>query len=337
MECIVCEQPNSLVQTSRTTPLKEKGQAIINIKRIGVCGTDLHAYKGNQPFFQYPRVLGHELAGTVEWIDQHATNIKEGDRVSIIPYLECGTCIACRNNKPNCCMDLKVIGVHLDGGMCEQISVPIEHLLVTNDISLDEAAVLEPLSIGAHAIKRSSLIAGDTVLVIGAGPIGLGVMAFAKQEGAEVIAMDVNTNRLGFCSDWAQVDHLIDAGQAPLDTLYDLTGGNLPSIVFDATGHCLSMMEAFQYTAHGGELVYVGLVKDHITFFDPDFHAKELSLLASRNATRDDFDYVKRFIQMNKINIGNYITHRTAFKYTVNTFNEWLDPETNVIKAIIEL
>ncbi|UOQ86470.1 zinc-binding alcohol dehydrogenase family protein [Gracilibacillus salinarum] len=336
MECIVCDQPNKLVKTSRTAPSKEKGQAIITIERIGVCGTDFHAYNGNQPFFQYPRVLGHELAGTVEWIDPDVSNIKKGDRVSIIPYLECGTCTACRQNKPNCCRNLKVIGVHVDGGMCEQMSVPVDHLLITNDISFDEAAVLEPLSIGAHAIKRSRLIAGDTVLVIGAGPIGLGVMAFAKKEGANVIAMDVNRNRLKFCRDWAQVDHVIDAMDAPMDTLDDLTDGDLPSIVFDATGNRDSMKKAFHFTAHGGELIYVGLVKDQITFFDPDFHEKELSLLASRNATRSDFEYVKRCIQSGQINIDNYITHRTAFADTVKTFSEWLDSEANVIKAMIE-
>ncbi|WP_163539861.1 zinc-binding alcohol dehydrogenase family protein [Gracilibacillus sp. YIM 98692] len=336
MKGIVCEKPEVFKWKEQDEPKRQEGEAIVNLKRMGVCGTDLHAFKGQQPFFQYPRVLGHELAGVIESIDDNPYNLESGDQVSVIPYLECGQCVACRNGKPNCCTDMKVIGVHVDGGMCEKISVPYNHLVKTNDLTLDQSAVIEPLSIGAHAVRRSPVQKGDTVLVIGAGPIGLGVMAFLKQEGAKVIAMDISEDRLRFCRKWTQVDETIHALESPFETLKNMTNGDMPKIVMDATGNRKSMMDAFQYTANGGTLIYVGLVKSDITFFDPDFHAKEQTLMASRNATIEDFHYVKQSIKNNRINVSDYITHRCHFEDVMDTFHEWLKPENGVIKAMIE-
>ncbi|KAB8130776.1 zinc-binding alcohol dehydrogenase family protein [Gracilibacillus oryzae] len=337
MQMIVCEEPGSLTKKNTEAPVANSGEAIIRIKRIGICGTDIHAFKGNQPFFHYPRVLGHELAGIIDWIEESTSSIKKGDQVTIIPYLECGKCAACKSGKTNCCTQMKVLGVHLDGGMCEQLAVPVDHLIKTNGLSLDETAVIEPLSIGAHAIRRSGIQKGDHVLVIGSGPIGLGVMLFAKQEGATVIAMDIDQKRLTFCREWAGVDNIVNALESPEQSIREITNGDMPAIVFDATGNRQSMNQAFHYPAHGGKLVYVGLVKDDITFFDPDFHAKELTLLASRNATKKDFEYVLRFIQNGNLAVKDYITNRTTFDHVINTFDKWIQPDAGIIKAMVEL
>src|SRR3954465_2870486 len=192
MKSIVCEQPNQFKMVEVEQPELKTGEALVRIRRIGICGTDYHAYRGNQPFFSYPRTLGHELSGEIESIGENPADLKPGDQVSVIPYMNCGECIACRNGKTNCCTDMKVLGVHIEGGMSEWITVPYNHLVTTEGLTLDQSAMIEPLSIGAHAIRRSELKQGEFVLVIGAGPIGLGVMAFAKHEGAKVIAMDVN-------------------------------------------------------------------------------------------------------------------------------------------------
>ena len=183
MKAIVCEQIELLRLPEE--PTASEGEAIVRIQRIGICGTDLHAFKGNQPFFSYPRILGHELAGYVEELGAGVTGLAIGDLVSVIPYMHCGHCIACRDGKTNCCTDMSVLGVHIDGGMRERVSIPISHLIKADGLTLDQAAMLEPLSIGAHAVRRSELRAGETALVIGAGPIGLGVMILAKQRGAE--------------------------------------------------------------------------------------------------------------------------------------------------------
>ncbi len=232
---------------------------------------------------------------------------------------------------------LSVIGVHQDGGMCEVLSVPIQNLVKAEGITLDQAAIIEPLAIGAHAVKRSAIIEGENVLVIGAGPIGLGVMAFAKQQGARVLAMDINEERLEFCEKWAKVDATIRAGKESIPLLKEQTSGNFPTIVFDATGNVHSMEGAFQYVAHGGKLIYVGLVENEIRFFDPDFHKKELTLLASGNATTDDFSYVLGKIQTDGINSSDYITHHSSFDDVLNKFDHWLLPDSKVIKAMIEL
>lgn len=339
MKGIICENIDSF-KLSEDLPEPEMlaGHAIVNIRRIGICGTDYHAFKGNQPFVQYPRVLGHELSGVIERMDENAEGLAIGDKVSIIPYLHCGKCIACRRGKTNCCTDIQVLGVHLDGGMRERISVPVTHLIRAEGLSLDEAAIVEPLAIGAHAVRRAQLSASDTVMVIGAGPIGLGVMLFAKNEGASVIAMDLNEERLAFCKSWAKVDHTLNA----LDTdatqqLLNMTDGELPVAVFDATGNAASMTKAFDLVAHGGKLIFVGLVKGDITFSDPEFHKRELTLVGSRNATASDFRQVMDLMTNSRPDIGRYITHRSSFEGMIDSFGAWLNPASKVIKAIVEL
>jgi len=313
------------------------GHAILQVKRIGICGTDLHAYKGNQPFFTYPRILGHEIAGTIAAIDDSGSGYVAGDQVSVIPYMHCGRCIACRNGKTNCCTDMQVLGVHIDGGMRERISVPVTHLIRTNELTLDQTAMLEPFAIGAHAVRRSNLAKGQSVLVIGGGPIGLGVMALAKTTGAKVIGMDVNDERLAFCKRWANVDAVVNPLHEAMNQVLAASDGELPTIVFDATGNARSMTQSFQYVSHGGKLVFVGLVKADITFHDPEFHKRELTLLGSRNATRMDFDTVMEAMRTGGIDVGGYVTHRTSLSGMIEQFDAWLKPENKVIKAIVEL
>ena len=337
MKQIVCNAPDSLVMTEGELPTCGSGEAVVRIRRIGICGTDLHAYKGNQPFFSYPRILGHELSGEIEALGEGSQSLRVGQRVSIIPYLACGQCVACSKGKTNCCMSMQVLGVHVDGGMRERIVVPAGQLLPADDLSLDQAAMLEPLSIGAHAVRRSGLQAGDTALVIGAGPIGLGVMAMARQRGARVIAMDLQPERLRFCQSWADAEATVIAGAGAADELAELTGGAYPDVVFDATGHAGSMSKAFDYTSHGGTLVYVGLVKADISFHDPEFHKRELTLMGSRNATREDFDAVRQAMAGGHIDIDRYITHRAEFEQMIDAFEGWLSPESGVIKAVVEL
>ncbi|WP_422660541.1 zinc-binding alcohol dehydrogenase family protein [Paenibacillus sp. EC2-1] len=338
MNGIVCQHIGSFqYQYNLPEPTMKSGEAIVRVRRIGICGTDMHAYQGNQPFFTYPRILGHELSGIIEQINDTNCGFLIGDQVAIIPYMHCGVCIACRHGKTNCCTSMEVLGVHVDGGMQERIAVPVTHLIRTEGLSLDASAMLEPLAIGAHAVRRSQLSQGETALVIGAGPIGLGVMAFAKHVGANVIAMDVNEERLAFCRSWAEVDHIVNALDRPQEQLLELTDGSYPTMVFDATGNMKSMEGAFRFVAHGGTLVYVGLVKNDISFNDSEFHKREMTLMGSRNATREDFNQVFEALQTGEIDINRYITHRAGFHEVISRFKDWLDPASKVIKVMIEL
>ncbi|GGH81354.1 2-desacetyl-2-hydroxyethyl bacteriochlorophyllide A dehydrogenase [Pullulanibacillus pueri] len=338
MKVMICDQPHKFSIREIKRPTLRAGEALIKVQRIGICGTDLHAYQGNQPYFTYPRVLGHELSGIVVKTSEEIDAFENGDEVTILPYMECGKCIACRNGKPNCCTGLKVIGVHKDGGMAEYISVPADHLIETKGLSAEQAALIEPFSIGAHAVRRSGLRAGQYIMVIGAGPIGLGVMALAKQKQAKVIAMDVNEERLQFSKEWAKVDATVNptTGQS-MEELARITNGDFPTVVFDATGNQHSMNQSFQYVAHGGTLVFVGLMKHEITFSDPDFHGKELTLMASRNATREDFHFVIENLRLGNIDIKGYLSHRCRFDDLIDHFDKWLQPESKVIKAMVEL
>jgi 2-desacetyl-2-hydroxyethyl bacteriochlorophyllide A dehydrogenase len=318
-------------------PELQEGHAIVKVKRIGICGTDLHAYRGRQPFFTYPRILGHELSGVIDEIAADDSGLRVGDKVCVMPYLHCGQCSACRRGKTNCCENIQVMGVHTDGGMREWISVPVSHLMQANELSFEGAAIVECLSIGAHAVRRARLSPQDKVLVIGAGPIGLGVMIAAVRHGARVVAMDMVEHRLEFCRGWAGVEAVLTGDGDVEAKLRQLLDGELPDIVFDATGNKASMERAFHYAAHGGSLIYVGLVRDDITFHDPLFHARELTLHASRNATKEDFEFVMQAIEDGAVDVDAFVTHQTPFERVACEFESWLDPTNNVIKAMAVL
>ena len=334
MKILVCDKPGELSYHEIDKPLATEGNAILKVKRIGICGTDLHAYEGTQPFFNYPRVLGHELA--LEVVD--AKGFEKDEAVTIIPYFNCGKCIACRSGKPNCCAQINVFGVHIDGGMKEYISVPISSLLHGEGLSFDELALVEPLAIGAHGVKRADVKEGEFVLVVGAGPIGLGIMEFARIEGAQVIALDINEQRLAFCKDKLKVAHTINGStENVLEKLQQITNGDMPTVVIDATGSLKAINNAFQYMAHGARYVLVGLQKENLSFSHPEFHKREATLMSSRNATKEDFEKVIRSMKEGKVNPATYITHRVAFNEVINNFKSWLNPANGVIKAMIEM
>jgi hypothetical protein len=307
------------------------------MRRVGICGTDIHAFKGEQPYFTYPKILGHELAGEIAEIGKNTYGLKNGDPVVIIPYVECGKCIACRQGKTNCCTRINLFGVHWDGGMQEYLSVPVDHLIRTSKLDFDQMAMVECLGIGAHAVRRSQVKEGEIALIIGAGPIGMGVMQFAKEAGATVIALDIVKDRLEFCRDRFKVDYVVDGRGETIKEIESITDGDYPLVVFDATGHAKSMMNAFNLIAHGGRLVLVSLVKENITFYDPDFHRRETTLMSSRNATREDMEHVVHSIETGKVDASSFVTHRAPFERMIEEFDSWLKPETGVIKAVVEL
>jgi 2-desacetyl-2-hydroxyethyl bacteriochlorophyllide A dehydrogenase len=337
MKALVCIRPGAFEYKDIDAPLAGPGQAIIKIRRIGICGTDLHAFEGTQPYFEYPRILGHELAGDLVDFDK-APGFVPGEAVTFIPYFNCGVCIACRRGKPNCCTTLKVCGVHIDGGMVEYLSVPSSSLVHGDGLSYDELALVEPLAIGAHAVRRAAVAEGEFVLVVGAGPIGLGTMESARITGGQVIAMDINEDRLAFCRDRLHLLHTVNAaGDDVMDRLRHITAGDMPTVVIDATGSRAAINNAFQYLAHGARYVLVGLQKGEITFSHPEFHKREATLMSSRNATREDFARVMDSMKKGLIDPTTYITHRVTFGQVRDEFESWLDPANGVIKAMVEI
>jgi 2-desacetyl-2-hydroxyethyl bacteriochlorophyllide A dehydrogenase len=337
MKVLTCITPGELEYGTADVPALKPGHALLKIKRIGICGTDLHAFEGTQPFFSYPRILGHELAA--ELLDAgDADGFEKGEAVTFIPYFNCGGCIACRSAKPNCCVNIQVCGVHTDGGMAEYLQVP-SHLLVHGEgLSFDELALVEPLAIGAHGVRRAGVQPGEFVLVIGAGPIGLGIMEFARIAGGVVIAADVNAQRLAFCRDNLKIAHTINVKDEDiLERLKEITKGDMPTVVIDATGNQNAINGAFQYMAHGARYVLVGLQRGDIVVSHPEFHKREATLMSSRNATRQDFEHVILSMKNGLVNPQTYITHRVTFDEVKDQFESWLNPANGVIKAMVEV
>jgi 2-desacetyl-2-hydroxyethyl bacteriochlorophyllide A dehydrogenase len=337
MRSLVCLAPGKFQYAEKDEPVPSKGKAIVRIRRIGICGTDLHAFEGKQPFFTYPRILGHELAGELEDAGG-AHEFQVGSAVTFIPYFNCGLCVACRAGKTNCCAHLQVCGVHVDGGMVEYLTIPSQHLIHGEGLTFDDLALIEPLAVGAHGVRRGRIKPGEFVVVVGAGPIGLGTIEFARIAGGTVIALDTNESRLAFCKDNLKVEHSINPLSGNVrEQLQDITSGDMPAVVMDATGNLRAINDAFEYMAHGGRYVLIGLQQGDICFNHPDFHKREGTLMSSRNATREDFEHVIEAIKGGKVNPKKYITHRVSFGQVKDKFESWLHPETRVIKAIVEI
>jgi hypothetical protein len=336
MQTLICSSPRHFQYSDTAIPVASKGETLLKIKRIGICGTDLHAYEGTQPFFNYPRILGHELSAEIVTTD--AVGFAVGEAVTFIPYFNCGKCIACRMNKPNCCETINVCGVHSDGGMREYLIVPSYSLVHGEGLSFDELALVEPLAIGAHGVRRAAITEGEYALVIGAGPIGLGTMEFARIAGANVIAMDINDDRLEFCKEKLAINRTINpTKEDALEKLKEITHGDMPTIIIDATGNLGAINDGFKYISHGGRYVLIGLQKGDINFSHPEFHKRESTLMSSRNATRIDFERVIDCLKKGRINPSTYITHRVKFNAVKENFDSWLNPTTGVIKAMIEI
>ena len=335
MLTVLCETPGKLVAEQRPRPVRQPGEVLLRVRRVGVCGTDLHIFTGNQPYLAYPRVMGHELSGIVEEADA-GVGVAPGDAAYVMPYLSCGRCIACRQGKTNCCTSIQVLGVHRDGAMTEYLAVPAPFVHKADGITLDQAAMLEFLAIGAHAVARGDIAAGERVLVAGAGPIGLAVMLFAALRGARVVALDTRRDRLDVALAHLGIAAAVEVGADDEAELARLTDGEFFDAVFDVTGNARAMERGFRFIAHGGRYVLVSIVQGDISFADPEFHRREATLLSSRNATTADFETVLAAMRAGRVPDAALATHRLQLADVPRDFAALLDPQQHVIKAIVE-
>lgn len=336
MKAIQLQAPERFVVINVDEPLSPGlGEVLVRVHRVGVCGTDISGYLGKMPFFTYPRIPGHELGVEVLAVGSDVTNVKIGDRCSVEPYINCTTCYACRKGSGNCCVNLKVLGVMTDGGLRDRFLVPARKLHVARSLTYDQLALVETLAIGCHAVNRSGLKADETCLIIGAGPIGLATLEFAKLTGAKIIMLDTNTERLAFCRTVMGVSQTLQPSDKTVNDLRDLNNGDLPDVVIDATGSNVSMSNALGYIAPTGRLVYVGITTKEVTFTHPILHRPEGTILASRNAMPADFTRIIQLIEAGQIKTDPWITHRTTFDELIDVFPSYTRPETGVIKAII--
>jgi 2-desacetyl-2-hydroxyethyl bacteriochlorophyllide A dehydrogenase len=336
MQAVVCRQPGEIAIEERPEPARGEAEVMVGVSRIGICGTDFHIYEGSHPFLQYPRIVGHEFSGTVLEAPPGSA-LKAGETVVVNPYIACGSCIACRNGKPNCCMKIAVLGVHRDGGMCERISIPERNVYPAGKLTVDQAASCEFLAIGAHAVARSQIKSGMRALVIGAGPIGLGAALFAGIAGGDITVLDRDPERLAFAVENGIAARSIAADDRVFESVATATGGEGYDIVFDATGNKASMEGAFRHVSHGGTLVLISVVTENITFSDPEFHKREMTVMGSRNATRADFERVIAAIESGRVPLPKLLTHRTSLAGAIADLPRWAQEKRGLVKALVEL
>ncbi len=340
MKAIRLEEPRRFEKVDIADPGKPgPGQALVRTHRMGICGTDYSGFLGKMPFFSYPRIPGHELGVEVLEVGANVSNVTQGDRCSVEPYMNCGSCYACRKGNGNCCETLKVIGVMVDGGLCERFLVRADKLHASNKLSYEQLALVETLAIGCHACDRGAVGQGDHALIIGAGPIGLATLEFVRLTGATITVMDMVQSRLNFCREKYGVAHTIlyKADGSELEQMHAITGGDKYFVVTDATGNNRSMSSALEYVAHTGSLVYVGITTAEVSFKHPILHKPEMSIRGSRNAMPGDFTRIIGLIEDGTIDTKPWITHRTTFENMIDEFQSFTQPESGVIKAVIEL
>jgi len=320
--------------------LSDPLDALVRVHRIGICGTDISGYLGKMPFFSYPRIPGHELGVEVLAVGSQVTHIRPGDRCSVEPYINCQTCYACRRGFTNCCQHHKTLGVMCDGGMAERFIVPARKLHPAPTLSFEQAALVETLAIGCHAVDRAQPVRGEHILVIGAGPIGLSAIEFARLSGARTLVMDIQASRLEFVRDHLGIPDVITArgDDSDFKSVADLSNGQMADIVIDATGNARSMVRAMEFAAHGGRIVFVGITQQPLEFLHaPVLHRRELSLLASRNARSADFPRIIDLIASGRINTRPWITHHASMDAVPDVFANWARPDSGVIKAMVEV
>lgn len=326
MLCGTCVAPGRFELVSLPLPQSAPdGWVLVETAAAGLCGTDYHIFDGKHPFLNYPRVIGHELSA---YIAQDGNGWRKGQLVVVNPYLSCGACRACLRGKPNCCMQIAVLGVHRDGGMCARFAVPARNLYAADGLSPRQAAMVEFLAIGAHAVARSGIMAGDVALVTGAGPIGLGAALFARLAGAEVHLLDTSLDRLTAARGFG-----FDAGFLPGQALPAPDGYD---VVFDATGNAKAIEAGFAHVAHGGTYVLVSVVRDDITFADPEFHKREMRLIGSRNAVQADFEAVMAALRSGQIDATKLESEVLALADLPARFPGLVANRDGIIKVIVD-
>jgi L-galactonate 5-dehydrogenase len=336
MKSLICEKPYQLSYIEANMPNVKPTELLIKVSAVGICGTDIHAYTGNQPFFNYPRVLGHELCGVVcELGDKVNQPFIIGDKVALIPYLSCFQCASCLSGKTNCCENISVIGVHQDGGFCEYLAVPQDNVLKVNGVDNATAALIEPFAISAHAVRRAEIKADEAVLVVGAGPIGLGAAAIAAADGANVIVADTLSERRDHVENQLNLPTLNPLDDNFHESLLEAFGGSLAQTVIDATGNPHAMNGAVNHIRHGGKIVFVGLFKGNLEISDPDFHKKETTLMGSRNATKEDFAKVQDLMKQGILKANMMLTHTFDFNTLGEIYEKSVVNNKELLKGVI--
>lgn len=340
MKAIQLEKP----QTFRIVDIPEPeapspGEALVRVHRVGICGTDYAGYLGTLPMFTYPRIPGHELGVEVLAVGSGVSHVRVGDRCVVEPYINDPGSWASRQGHPNCCENLRVLGVTMDGGMRSRFLLPARKLHPAPGLTFDQAALVETLAVGAHAVARGGCGPGQTVVVIGAGPVGLSVMEALRRVEARTVAIDSAPARLDFVRQRLKLVEVIQAKGDATDVqqLEQLTNGRLAECVIDTTGNPRSVGSALKFAGHAGRLVFVGISNQELTFPQALWHRRELSVMSSRNAVPSDFQRVIEWISSGQLETRHWVTHTAGMDEMLSEFGRWLNPAAGVVRALVRV
>ena len=337
MKAVVLEAPGQAQLTSIPEPrIANEDEILLQVRKIGLCGTDLNSYRGRNPLVSFPRVPGHEIAATVAELNPNFPEWKPGMQVTLSPYKNCGQCAACRQNRPNACQFNQTLGVQRDGALTELIAVPANKLFLA-DLSLKELCLVEPLTVGYHATARGRVTAADTVAVFGCGGVGLGAVAAAAFRGATVIGVDLDDAKLATARK-AGAAHTINSTSQDLHDMLDpITDGRGPDVVIEAIGSRQTFRAAVDEVAYAGRVVYIGYAKEEVAFETKLFVLKEVDILGSRNALPEDFLAVIRMLEAHRFPVEDAVTHVVPIEEAPRILEAWNHEPTRFGKIMIDV
>ena len=336
MRALAIDAPGSAHVVERPRPTPGAGEALVRVRRAGLCGTDLSTFLGKNPLVSYPRVIGHEIAGTIEVLGDAVSGWRAGASVTLSPYKNCGACAACRHNRPNACRNNQTLGVQREGALAEFAVVPAHRLFTSASLSLDHLALVEPFCIGMHAVRRARVAADDAVLVMGCGGVGAGAVAAAAGCGARVIAMDVDPHKLAQAMALGAADTVVSSDADASEHIRAITGGEGPDVVIEAVGKPATYRLALDLVAACGRIVYIGWVKGDIALEARQIVAKEVDILGSRNAT-DEFAEVIALFESGRIDPLALVTDRVPLDEVPTMFARWAERPESVGKILVEI
>ncbi|WMJ84925.1 zinc-binding alcohol dehydrogenase family protein [Oscillospiraceae bacterium LTW-04] len=326
MKAVQFPKPWQAQLTTFDAPVCKDGEALIAVKSVGICGSDIGAYRGSNPLVSYPRIIGHEIAGEVISIPENSKGIRPGDHVIVDPYLYCGHCYPCSLGRTNCCTDLKVLGVHVEGGMAQLFAHPAEMLIkVPQDMPWEIVPIAEPLTIALHGLHRANLTSGEHIAIFGAGPIGLLAAMAAIHYGAIPILIDPVGDRLEKAK-LLGIIHTVNPSSVNLiEEIAKITNGRLAEVVMEASGASAAIRDSLNVASNAGRIILTGWPKQDISLPTSLITRKELDIRGARTSA-GEFEEAIDLIYRNKVDVRTILTKTVPIEQAVETI---IDIEKN--------
>lgn len=337
MKAIIIPKPGEVGIDERPEPAPKQDEVLLRVRMIGLCGSDLNTFRGKNPMVSFPRIPGHEVAATVEEVRDAASPLKPGMNVTLSPYTSCGQCASCLRGRFNACKSNQTLGVQRDGALTDLISVPAVKIFAAEGLNLEELCIVEPLTVGFHAVARGRITSKDTVAVIGCGGVGLGAVAGSAFRSARTIAIDIDDGKLKTAREAGATDAINSETESVHERLQEMTGGHGPDVIIEAVGLPSTFRAAIEEVAFTGRVVYIGYAKEIVSYESRLFVQKELDILGSRNALPENFTEVIQMLQQRRFPVKQAITRVVPFDRTASAFSDWSANPAAVTKILVQV